>query len=450
MALGDWTSSYEATPDASESAGLGDDRMRTDRSETRIRGAVIQDFGGPTIDAAYGDTGKINPGTARIYRATGALPTTYLKPDASVQSISLAAADTGHVVLDQNGWCDVLHMWDGSLSTPGWVGLPGAPNLALNGGMRFDQRMAGTAKTLAAATRTRVLDGWAGTVTGSAAATIQQVTSGLPTGAVSKYGLKVVGAASVSNVDIDTRFEARDCSQWGGYVTVRFGMVYVDGAAGTVTPTLRVDTCNAADNFGAVTNRVSQALTATADAYQTHTFDLSALTNYANGVQFVIRFSGASDLNANTKSVVITDFSITPGRARPRRFVQPPYEVEYERCLRYYQKSFAYGTVPATNWLGAGSGVAADCIVIGGSSAGSSTDIAAGMWVHNPPMVAAPTITIFNPRAASNNGMQIDGAGAVTVNSAAGTKVSQFGADPSGLGESDRAIQFGATFEAGL
>ena len=452
MALGDWTSTFETLPPDSETAGLGDDRIRTLKAEIRTRGAVVADVGGASIDAAYGDTGKMNPGTGRIYRATGALPTTYLKPDATAQAVMLGVNDTGHMVLDQRGWADALQMWDGGLTTPGWVNVGPRPSLIRNGAMRFDQRRAGVVSSgLTAGTRAKCLDGWAVTPTGSSAGTVQQVTSGLPTGAVSKYGLKVVGAAALSNVDIDQRVEARDCAQWGGYVTVRVGWIYVDGAAGTITPSFRVDTAGGADNWGAPTNRLSQAFPAAATGgYFTHTFDLSALTNYANGCQFVVRCSGATDLDAATKSIVITDFDIVSGQAPSRRFIVPDYQQEYENLLRFYQKSFAYATAPAQNWIGAGSGGIADSITIPGSSATGAFNFAGVQWHLNPPMRIAPAVTTYNPRAANANATQMDGAGEAAVTVVAGAKSINFNCDPQGLANSDQFLSIGAVADAEL
>ena len=257
--------------------------------------------------------------------------------------------------------------------------------------MRFDQRRAGAAATITAGTRTKVLDGWQITVTGSSAATCQQVTAGLPTSAVSKYGAKIVGAASVSAVDYGQRIEARDTTQWGGYVSLRVGWIYVDGAAGTITPSLRIDTPAAADDWTTPTNRLAQAFTAAAGGFFTHTFDLSALTNYANGAQVYIRFSGASDLDANTKSVVITDWDITPGQAANRQFQLEDYQVEYDRVRRYYQKTFNAATAPAQN-----AGLAGSLVMTGDDS-----NTTAFQWQHSPPMRTTPTITTYNPSAAA-------------------------------------------------
>lgn len=432
-----WDTNYENAPSNDDDISLGAGQIRSVRTEVRDRGEVEHNWG--TVTAGYTDDGRLLPGAARIYRvASGtALPTNLQKPDGSSQGVALGTSDAGRLCIDQNGWMDQVHEWTGTA----WANTACSPNLVLNGGMRFDQRRAGTSATLTTATRTRVLDGWAVTITGASTGTVQQVTTGLPTGAVSKHGLKITGAASVTNVDLDHRFEARDCSQWGGWITVRLGWKYVDGASGTITPSFRVDTANAADNFSAVTNRATSAFTAGNDGFQTYSVDLSSLTNYANGVQLVVRFSGASDLNAATKSVTITDFSITPGRAAPRRFVQPDYLAEYDRCKRYYQKTFAYATVPAasaglTNALtGAGNDVGGNSCAIG--------------WQHGL-MAGTGTLTTFNPSAAGTGAINDVGDTAALQASSVGTVNSHARFNTGPAGTSKTAFYVHMTLEAGL
>lgn len=432
-----WNSAYEAAPGNGDDISLGAGEIRSVRTEVRDRAEVELDWG--TVTAGYGDTGRLLPGAGRIYQvASGtALPTNLQKPDGSSQGVALGTSDTGRLCLDQNGWIDQLHEWNGT----SWVNTACSPNLVLNGGMRFDQRRAGTSATLTTATRTRVLDGWAVTITGASTGTVQQVTTGLPTGAVSKYGLKITGATSVTNVDLDQRFEARDCNQWGGWITVRVGWKYVDGSSGTITPSFRVDTANAADNFAAVTNRATSAFTAGNDGFATYTVDLTTLTNYANGVQLVVRFSGASDLNAATKSVTITDFSVTPGRAAPRRFTQPDYNDEYQRCRRYYQKTFAYATVPASS-AGLTNALVGNGNDVGGNSCGIS-------WQHGP-MAGTGTLTTYNPNAAGTGAANDFGDTVSLQASSAGTinSYARFNTGPAGT--SKTAFYVHMTLDAGL
>lgn len=452
MALNDWTTSFEALPPDSESAGLGDDRIRIERSEIRIRGQIEHDWGDATTAAGFADTGRHNPGSAKIFRATGALPTTLLAPDGSAQAGTLGAGDTGRMCLDQRGWVDVLQMWDGSLSTPGWVGVGSRPDLIINGAMWWNQRVA-SAKVITAGARSvatsYTLDRWAVVSTGGNPTVDQVTVSGLPTGAASITGLKITGAAGVSNVDLSQRVEAGLCTLWGGYVTVRLGWKYVDGAAGNITPSFRVDTAGGSDNWAVPTNRLAQAFAAGNDGFFSHTFDLSGLANYGNGCDFIVRFSGANDLNAITKSVVITDYGITPGQAPVRSYQPRDTLYELNLCRRYYQKTFGYVTAPAQNWIGGGAGPIANTLVLAGSGA-NIANAAAAFWAHNPEFRATPTVTTYNPRAAAATAVQMDGSESIAVTVTPGAASTIISVNPNPLSDTQQALVIGASAQAEL
>lgn len=70
------------------------------------------------------------------------------------------------------------------------------------------------------------------------------------------------------------------------------------------------------------------------------------------------------------------------------------FALEYARCRRYYQKSFAYATAPAQN-AGTAGAVSLYSHVAAATFGGSV--------FLNPPMRTAPTITTFNPSAANAN-----------------------------------------------
>lgn len=73
-----------------------------------------------------------------------------------------------------------------------------------------------------------------------------------------------------------------------------------------------------------------------------------------------------------------------------------PYEVELQRCKRYYQKSFLLGTAPVQN-----AGLNTGEHVILSSVAGITAFFRSNHVRFSPPMKSAPTITLYNPRASN-------------------------------------------------
>jgi microcystin-dependent protein len=140
----------------------------------------------------------------------------------------------------------------------------------------------------------------------------------------------IVGAASAALVEFGQQINGdlsatlrRKCT-FSGYILNNTGL--------TLSPTLNIYTCNAFNNFAAITLQTSvnlQTGTTGAWTYCTATIDLSLLANVANGLLIAIAFPAGS-LNASTKSVYLSRLKFQIGEVAtefvddPSLFVQTP------------------------------------------------------------------------------------------------------------------------------
>ena len=150
----------------------------------------------------------------------------------------------------------------------------------------------------------------------------------------SRYSALLTGASSVTTVDYGQRLSAQVA-----HTQMRRSLVfscYVRNVSGaSFTPTLRIGTAGAADDFTTTTNRLDQALQECADSAWTqvyHVFDPSAYTNLSNGVEVCLRIPSGSLVAGDT--VYISQFSLKPGIALSP-YTPPDPDVELMRCLPY-------------------------------------------------------------------------------------------------------------------
>lgn len=306
---------------------------------------------------------------------------------------------------------------------------------------------------------TYLADRWAVEPAG-ANCTVSRATTGLHTGSIGDVGIELTGAASMTSIELTQRVPMATCKRLGALLAnqnVTFGAkIRHSGTAGTITPTLLVrSTSNTGDDTTAtkfananMTTRVTQAftgITTTQESSLTHTFDLGAMTDGQNGIEVILSFAAMS---AATHEITVSDIYLIRGATAPVTLVRPNVTDEEQQCLKFYQKSFDYGTVPAQNWVGAGSGGIANSVTIAGSGASGAFNFAGAQWYMNPPLRGTPTVTTYNPRAANANAIQMDGAGEVALTTSAGAKSTNFNCDPQGLGNSDQYLSVGAQADA--
>lgn len=410
-------------------AGCNATSVFTTGRRIRIVGATT-DYGYVT-SSSYGGANT----TVNVTMDSGDVPTTptlaYVHVDTKIRNAAYYSTGSGNG-LDADK-VDGYHLAD-------ILGPAIFAEAVINGGMAVAQR--GTAISCPASTKTLTADRWfcnpaAGTLTWF------QVSTAL-TGAVSKYGSRLLGATSVtSTADFGQRIE----SYLIPYIktTITISALVKNETGASLTLTLRLGTPGSADDFTSVTNQLSTSLTAIASAGTTRltaTVDISGYTNIDNGLEVVFRVP-AGALNSAVKSITITEVQIDrAANFSYFRLRQIPDEIA--RCQRYYQKTFAYETLPEQGWYGTFTGAPPGALIMPGSShsPGPNTGVS---WMFPVPMRATPTVVTFNPDAAAATGMQMDGTGEYTITSVPSTAGVNFYANTTSLGGQDQAIIFGAT-----
>jgi hypothetical protein len=162
-------------------------------------------------------------------------------------------------------------------------------------------------------TALKIADGWMAK-TAAGTAVFERGISSLPNTATGA-GIKATGAVGVDELTIFQRVYSSAAHTAARSLV--FSAYVRNGTGASVTPTLKVNTCDAVENFQAVTNRLSQALTPIADGdwvRVSYVIDGTALTNIGNGFEIALVFA-AGTMNANTKTLRIAQASLVPGLA---------------------------------------------------------------------------------------------------------------------------------------
>lgn len=313
----------------------------------------------------------------------------------------------------------------------------------VNGGFEVWQR--GTASvSCPAGSRTFLADRWF--VQPSGAACTQERTTTTPTGAISKYALKITGATSVTQCDFACqRIESILIPYIKTTITVSALIKNETGA--NLAAALFLNTADALDDFTSVTNRYTNAFASITNGSSQRvslTMDVSGYTNIDNGLEVRI-VAGGTSMDSASKSITITEVQIDRSTTFSH-FRYRPFPLELLRCQRFYAKTFAYGTVPAQNWVG-GSGLAAGSITISGGSASPGFDYTAASWVLPTFMRATPTVTTYNPHAANAKARSITSSAERDITSVPSTSTIGFTINPAG---EDRSFCFGATASSEL
>lgn len=315
----------------------------------------------------------------------------------------------------------------------------------INGGMAVAQR--GTAILCPVNTKTLTADRWfCNPAAGTGSLTWFQTKTTL-SGAVSKYGSRLLGASGITGtVDFGQRIE----SSLIPYIktTVTISALVKNETAASLALQLRLGTPAAADDFTTVTNRLGQTMTSIASGTTqriSYTVDISGYTNIDNGLELVFRVPAGS-LSSSGKSLTITEVQIDRASAF-NYFRFRPFQDELLRCQRFYNKTFAYETVPEQDWTGGGTGFQSGALVIPGSSFSSGSDNTGVSWMFPTIMRATPTVVTFNPGAADAKAVNISGSDSKTVTATASTSGVILSISAA---VNDRAYVVGATAEAEL
>lgn len=188
-------------------------------------------------------------------------------------------------------------------------------------------------------------DGWAVVPVGATVTANRQANS--RTGALTEYGLQIVGAASVTDVLVRQKIEGQDAAALEGQ-SVTFQMQVNNGTGGSITPTITVKHANAFDNFGAMTTDVNaQNLQQCANGAWTQiSYTFTASASAGNGLEVTVDFG--NNFSSNAKSVILAEADIRVGST-----VQTPemrsLQAEIDQCHRHYRTSYGNGVAPGTN-----------------------------------------------------------------------------------------------------
>ena len=256
-----------------------------------------------------------------------------------------------------------------------------------------DQVCQGGAATLSTSSQYGVVDMWAGWASSGAisAGTLTQDTgfAGSSTGNALKFsGYTTTGSGVLSARE---RIEGKRARAWKGQ-TVSFSCVVQHdiGAAINVTVVYRKPT--AVDNFSAVTViNTSSAISVPSGAATTISVPNVALGDVSNGFELEIQAAVGA---VTTKNLWISDVQIRTGTS-VATFVPKPFAPVFEEVLRYFQKTFAYGTAPAQN--------AGNTGVVGWLEPNTTPSRSQFISFVPPMRSSGPTMTYFNPAAANSH-----------------------------------------------
>lgn len=149
--------------------------------------------------------------------------------------------------------------------------------------------------------------------------------------ATSRYSMKITGNTGLTQVDIGQRLRAAS----GYRRRLTFSCWVYNGTGGNLIANIRVCTPATENIWTSKAQQLYQGLPTCNNASWTlvsYTFDPSSYANIANGLEVVIRFF--SNLNSNTKYVLLSQMMLTPGDV-PGNFWPPDPDDEFVRCLRY-------------------------------------------------------------------------------------------------------------------
>lgn len=138
------------------------------------------------------------------------------------------------------------------------------------------------------------VDGWWAYDDGAGSAGIVRRSTTVPD-TLSKYSLEIRGGSGVTAVRLGQNRSddlAALCSR-----PMVFALSIHNATGASITPRLKIDTCDSANSWGAVTNRLNQPLSACPDGEWTrvtHAFDASALTNLANGFRIYVEIENGN------------------------------------------------------------------------------------------------------------------------------------------------------------
>ena len=313
--------------------------------------------------------------------------------------LNLTGTNSGDQTITLTG--DVTGTGTGSFATTLTYTFPGR-NRLINGDAQVWQRGAGGSASIAvaASTTSYTADRWqlatganqayhviqaAGATSGSFLFQVQRDSGQTGTGAVlfcsSLPRGFCIGAAG--NI-ITLSFKALS----GANYSPTSGALGVKVYSGTGS----IDISGINGAFTGTANAISQTATLTGGS-QNFTYSSSALGSTVTqlAVEFSMTPTGTAGAN-DWFQVTDVQLEVSP---KQTPFDRLSFHEQKFRCLPFYQKSFNYNRAPAQN-VGGSTGEFFMLTILGGNSGNYQ-----GYQILSPPLIATPTIVLYNPQAAN-------------------------------------------------
>ena len=221
-----------------------------------------------------------------------------------------------------------------------------APNYIINGSMRVAQRAALTIPTSAPAVGTGYgkvdrFYSYAGASLTAGTAT-QTTASPVGTSGYAHHASGVSCSAGGLALFLGTRIEAKTAVAMKNQTVTVSAKVQHDAGV-NATYTIYLHKANSADTFSAVTLIGNSSGTVVATGTPATISYTVAAGDCSNGLQVLIGVTTAGAIT--TKNFYTTEMKLEVGSSATE-FQYPRFEEELSQCLRFYEKSFAYGTDP--------------------------------------------------------------------------------------------------------
>jgi hypothetical protein len=286
-------------------------------------------------------------------------------------------------------------------ATPGIATTPGI-NRLLNGDFQICQRGAGGSASFAmSGIYMQGPDRWQVIGGGSGACTMTQ-TAGATSGSYLLQCQRANGNASTQTILIGQTL-TRDMAigAAGKVLTISFKALIGANFSGVsnalscyvVTGTGNTDVSYLTTGFTAPVNVVNNVYTVLNSTLTNYALQSTTLASNVSQIAILFQYTPTGTAGA-ADYFQITDIQleVSPNQTSYQR---RSFESELKECQRFYYKTFAYGTAPAQN-LGVGTSEATWLQSTGASLSNFSQSL---IWPV--PMIAAPTVTLYSPAAAT-------------------------------------------------
>lgn len=383
---------------------------------------------------------------SRLLFTRGAAPAT---PATNKSAIYVDTADRRAKQIDDNGVISIL----------GDSG-PKEMNVVMNGGFTIQQKVA-TASTaisgVSATTRAGVVaDRWSVTVGNVTTPSWAQIdtAAAVETGLESRFYGKITQATNAAKFILSQFIENNEMAHLrgkkvrlscklkqfvGSAANFRLGLLQLS-AAGTVDTSPTFISAIGADNVEPTWGTNLALITPDSSPTPENATVSGSALQFAGTTSWV-KYSGVFTIPTDAKNLVVIVYRATAGGTTDATgiaevqmtqgpeivdWVSLPFPYEFNRCLRYYAKSFPYATVPAAS-IAVATGGTGSASIIGKAGATALAVHIDCKWPVKQ-RLASPTITLFTPVAAGAVPYRIDG-----TTPAAQTAVAQVGPCDTGV-----------------